>query len=113
MKMISQTPHAGAYPPIQEGNFPAVPEGMALWPESLSTEEFYRYNGFVTLTIQTKKKVPTVTVCVPNVDAWEAWKASLPPEPGPEPEPTAQDDTDQMLVDHELRITLLELGVTE
>lgn len=28
-----------------------------------------------------------------------------------EPEPTAQDDTDAMLVDHEYRITLLELGV--
>lgn len=26
---------------------------------------------------------------------------------------TAQDDTDAMLVDHEYRITLLELGVTE
>ena len=30
-----------------------------------------------------------------------------------EPEPTAQDDTDAMLVDHEYRLTLLELGVME
>lgn len=29
------------------------------------------------------------------------------------PVPTAQDDTDAMLVDHEYRLTLLELGVTE
>ena len=28
-------------------------------------------------------------------------------------EPTAQDDTDAMLIDHEYRLTLLELGVTE
>lgn len=28
-----------------------------------------------------------------------------------EPEPTPQEDTDAMLVDHEYRITLLELGV--
>jgi len=27
--------------------------------------------------------------------------------------PSAQDDTDSMLVDHEYRITLLELGITE
>lgn len=27
--------------------------------------------------------------------------------------PTAQDDTDAMLVDHEYRLTLLELGLTE
>ena len=28
-----------------------------------------------------------------------------------EPAPSAQDDTDAMLVDHEYRLTLLELGV--
>lgn len=33
------------------------------------------------------------------------------PEPTPEPEPTAQDDIDAMMIDHEYRITLLELGV--
>lgn len=38
-------------------------------------------------------------------------------DPLPEPEvditPSAQDDTDAMLVDHEYRLTLLELGITE
>ena len=29
-----------------------------------------------------------------------------------EPEPTPQDDTDAMMVDHEYRLTLLELGIT-
>lgn len=28
-------------------------------------------------------------------------------------EPTAQDDTDAMLIDHEYRLTLLELGLSE
>lgn len=28
-------------------------------------------------------------------------------------EPSAQDDTDAMLIDHEYRLTLLELGLTE
>lgn len=38
----------------------------------------------------------------------------IPSMPNPaEAEPTAQDDTDAMLVDHEYRITLLELGLTE
>ena len=31
----------------------------------------------------------------------------------PEPEPTAQEDTEAMMVDHEYRLTLLELGLTE
>lgn len=30
-----------------------------------------------------------------------------------ESEPTAQEDTDAMMVDHEYRLTLLELGLTE
>lgn len=34
------------------------------------------------------------------------------PDPEPEPQPTAQEDNDAMLVDHEYRLTLLELGVT-
>lgn len=29
------------------------------------------------------------------------------------PEPTEQEDTDAMLIDHEYRLTLLELGVTD
>lgn len=39
----------------------------------------------------------------------------IPHEPIPVPVhgPTAQDDTDAMLVDHELRLTMLELGLNE
>ncbi len=35
------------------------------------------------------------------------------PPPPPEPLPTPQEDTDALMVDHEYRLTLLELGVTE
>ena len=35
------------------------------------------------------------------------------PEPEPTPEPTLEEDTAAMLVDHEFRLTLLELGITE
>lgn len=38
----------------------------------------------------------------------EADKAAL-----PKPEPTAEDDTNAMMVDHEYRLTLLELGLNE
>lgn len=31
----------------------------------------------------------------------------------PKPEPTAEDDTNAMMVDHEYRLTLLELGLNE
>ena len=35
----------------------------------------------------------------------------LPVPQAPSPEPTAQDDTDALMVDHEYRLTLLELGL--
>jgi hypothetical protein len=34
-------------------------------------------------------------------------------QPEPVVEPSAQEDTDAMLIDHELRLTMLELGLTE
>jgi len=142
MKLVYQNPNpSGAYAPIQEGNFSAVPEGMAVWPDSLSTADFYVCGGFVTLAVEQVETVvgqeivttpateeggkpvaelrnvvvmiPTVTACTPNTEAWEAWRASLPGPVEPVDEPTAQDDTDAMLIDHEYRLTLLELGVTE
>lgn len=110
MKIIQQQPNpSGAYPPIQAGSFSAVPPGMALWPESLSTEAFYAAQGFVDLTVEDVDGVPTVTACTPDMAALEAWRASLPPEH--EPEPTVEEDTAAMLVDHEYRLTLLELGL--
>jgi len=84
---------------------------MALWPEDLPTEAFYAAQGFARLTVEDVAGVPTVTACVPDTAAREAWQASLPPEA--EPEPTEQEDASAMLVDHEYRLTLLELGLAE
>lgn len=41
------------------------------------------------------------------------YELDVPPEPigPPEPAPTEQETTDAMLVDHELRITMLEMGL--
>ena len=38
---------------------------------------------------------------------------ALPEPEEPEEQPTAQDDTDAMLIDHEYRLTMLELGLTK
>lgn len=82
MKIIARTPaENGAYPPIQGWGGLTPPEGYYNWPDSLSTAVFYRYNGFVTLSAGQG----TVQNYEPNIEAWEAWKAALPPEPGPEP----------------------------
>lgn len=103
MRYIRATPNpSGAYPAPQSNPFPG---SIALTDEQAAT--LIQYNGFVSIT----QEGATVTV-TPNTEAWEAWKASL-PAAEPDPPPTAEEDRDAMLVDHEYRLTLLELGVTE
>lgn len=97
MKIIQQNASpSGAYPPIQDAYFPDVPDGTALWPDTMPTDVFYQYNGFVTLEIQDVDGSPTVTACEPNTAAWEAWTAE-PPEPPEKPDPTADQLLDVLL----------------
>lgn len=103
MPYIRPTPNpSGAYPNTQSN--PA--SGLVCISDGLAAQ-LLAYNGFAALTIEEG----VVTAVTPDLEAWEAWKASQPPEP--EPEPTPQEDTDALLVDHEYRLTLLELGVAE
>lgn len=75
-----------------------VPNGWAVVPDDMETPNF----PFGDLTAEEINGVMTVT-------SWS--KGEIPEIEEPEPETTAQDDTDAMLVDHEYRITLIELGV--
>lgn len=102
MKAIRMTPNeSGAYGTIQEGGFSKVPEGMAEWPDSLSTESFYAYKGFVTLGFEEVKEGEIfqhyrVALCEPNVELFEAWEAEHPEtEPEPEEEPSVWDELDK------------------
>lgn len=82
MRIIRTTPDSnGAYPPPQVWSG-RVPEGYAVWPDSLSTEEFEQHNGFVMLTIH-RGWVADYEI---NTEAWEAW------EPAPEPEGVSDTD---------------------
>ena len=81
MRIIRTTPDSnGAYPPPQVWSG-RVPGGYAVWPDSLSTEEFEQHNGFVVLTVL-RGRVASYEV---NQEAWEAWT------PAPEPEPSSGD----------------------
>ena len=98
MKMIEITPSAnGAH--NNQTYHGALPEGWAVIPIDMETENF----PFGEVTVEEVDGVMTVTQWTPG--------AMPEPEPEPEPEPTAQDDTDAMLIDHEYRLTLLELGL--
>lgn len=77
-----------------------IPEGWAIIPDDMVTENF----PFGDIIVEEINGTPTVTAWVPGVL----------PEPAPvADEPSPQDDTDAMLIDHEYRLTLLELGLTE
>lgn len=77
----SKPNESGAYPNPKNQPF----SGCIVLDDEQATV-FFEYNGFVTVQDG---------VVTPNVEAWEAWKASL-PEPV-EPEPTTAELVDLML----------------
>ena len=81
----------------QSGRTECWLEGWIAVPEELEAE-VWASGGWCDLTIQ-----DGVLVAITPTER--------PAEP--EPEPTAQEDAEAMLVDHEYRLTLLELGIVE
>ena len=74
-----------------------VPEGWAMIPDNMEIPATF---PFVEIEVEGGVVVSMTEGIVPKE-----------PEKEKEYKPTAQDDTDSMLVDHEYRITMLELGV--
>ena len=79
-------------------NMSKVPEGWAVIPDDMETPNL----PYGDIEVEDIDGVPTVTSWTPR---------EMPEVPEAEAEPTAQEDTEAMLVDHEYRLTLLELGV--
>lgn len=74
---------SGAYSAPQSNRFPGA---IPLTDDQVQV--LVQYNGFVTITQEPDPEVEGSAVTVtPNTEAWEEWKASLPPEPEPEPDP--------------------------
>lgn len=85
---------SGSRPPLQDWEFPTLPEGYAWCPDEF-VEVFYSTSpaGFVNITVEED----TVTEMTVNQEALDAYIASL-PEPEPEVvEPTAEELIDIML----------------
>ena len=92
-----------------------LPEGWAIIP---TVKEVRKTSTGKTVKIEKEMATPNLpygdivveTICgVPTVTSWTP--REMPEIPEAEAEPSAQDDTDTMLIDHEYRLTLLELGV--
>lgn len=80
----------------QTGSFSVIPDGWAVIPATVEIPSSF---PFVDIEVKGKVVVGMTARDVPEVVE--------------EYIPTARDDADAMLVDHEYRITLLELGITE
>lgn len=77
-----------------------IPKGWAKIPDDMETPNF----PFGEITTGEIDGVMTVTSWTPGV---------IPEVEEPTAKPTAEDDINAMLIDHEYRLTLMELGVNE
>ena len=82
----------------QSSGISTVPDGWAVIPDGMAIPGTF---PFVDIEVEDRTVISMTAGIVPEA------------EPAPTPQPTAQEDTDAMMVDHEYRLTLLELGMTE
>lgn len=89
MKIIRMTANpSGAWPPIQEGAFDAIPEGHALVPDSLDLAAFYAAVGFVVPTfseVGETDEMPAHMALTGYTVAQEALDAWIASHPAPDP----------------------------
>lgn len=98
MKIIMIAPYEnGAHENQEFSGLLEIPEGWAVIPDNMEIPDTFPF-----VSIQVEGGV--VTAMEPGV---------VPERHVVNPLPTPQEDNDAMLVDHEYRLTLLELGVTE
>lgn len=95
MKYLTPTPNpSGAYPAPQSNAFK---DAIPLTDEQAET--VIQYNGFVTITQEPDEDIEGSSVTVtPDLEAWEAWKASQsePEEIPPSKEEQLRADVDYL-----------------
>lgn len=98
----------GGRPPLQSWEYGELPEDFAYCPDEFY-DIFYSTDpaGFVDLVIVGD----VVTSMSANHAMANAYKEAH-PETEEEPIHNPQDDIDNMLIDHEYRLTLMELGIS-
>ena len=101
MLIIEIAPQAnGAHRNQTGAHIAEIPSGWAAVPAELEAEAM-SYLPFIDLTVTDGQITGVAQGEIPT------------PEPEPDPGPTAEDDLLEMAIDHEYRITLLELGLSD
>lgn len=98
----------GGRPPLQHWEHKFLPEGFAFCPDEFY-DIFYSTSpaGFVNITVN-DDIVTSMSVATDKLDAYNMEHPIVDEEPMTSP----QDDIDAMMIDHEYRLTLLELGIS-
>lgn len=101
MRIVEIKPLSNGAHRNQDSTFDILPDGWAIIPKDMELANF----PFGDVTVDEIDNIMTVT----------SWTPGIIPDPDPEPEkqPSAIDDIESLVVDHEYRLTLLELGLTE
>lgn len=97
MRIIEIAPLSNGAHRNRTGPFVSIPNGWAQIPDDMPVPSTF---PFVNITVENSVVTNMTPGVVPDTDPTE-------------PDPTPQDDTDALMVDHELRLTMLELGLTE
>lgn len=108
----------GAHRQQNGPTLPEIPEGWAVIPEGMEIPDTYPFVGVeaevVSHQVQTgvDEEGNPVYTTIERMEVTSLTAGVVPePEPMPEREPTAEEDLMGMAVDHEMRLTMLELGV--
>lgn len=100
MRIIKIDPYDnGAHANQQINGTIVPPDGWAIIPENIKIPDTFPF-------VDLEEENGIITSLVPGIV----------PESEPEPvqdQPDVMDDVDTMLIDHEYRLTLLELGITQ
>lgn len=123
MHIICLTPvEEGVYNDHSAEHITMPPEGWAYIPEDMPLPSTFPRLGSIEaeevtyireVEVQTEDGTGTETQEYKMLTVTAMTEGTLPEVIEEEPEPTAQEDTDAMMVDHEYRLTLLELGLFE
>jgi hypothetical protein len=90
----------GAHRNQSSSNLKTAPDGWAIIPDDMELPQTF---PFVNITVDENGNIIIIEA---NQEAYDAAKAS---EEEIESTPSIQDDIDTMLIDHEYRLTMLEL----
>ena len=108
--ILKEANPSGGYSSIMESNPFLVTDELAIWPDELETDTFYKYKGFVILTIEEapiseaydilieddSEEIPTVAVVSSYSVNQEAYDVYIVEHPDPGPTPPTPPEPDQI-----------------